>query len=390
MKLNLGSGSQTLEGYENIDRMFGTEVYPLNVPDNSCDEIRASHVLEHFGYKEAFAVLRHWVSKLKPGGVLKIAVPDLRKVAEQYLNRKDGEHVKTGSYLMGGQVDENDYHKSCYDRDTMTQYMRQAGLSDIEPWTSEIQDCASLPISLNLCGRKVETKTVQLDTSKIHAVMSVPRLGFTQNHKASLNALVLPFHIQIHQTEGVYWDQCLTRGIEEAITQGAELIFTMDYDTWMRPAHVKAMLAMMLEHPEADAIIPMQAGREKRSPLVGTESGVLTEKDMQEQLIAARTGHFGFTLFKVDALRRLKKPWFLPVPAPDGSWNEGRQDSDIAFWNRWHEQGFKAFLAPQIHVGHLQLVCTFMGSAENNYEPVHVYLHDLDAGNYPAHCVPQI
>ena len=56
MKLNLGAGEQQLEGYTNLDRKTGQEVYPLSgfLTDHreldECDrnitEIRASHVLE--------------------------------------------------------------------------------------------------------------------------------------------------------------------------------------------------------------------------------------------------------------------------------------------------------------------------------------------------------
>src|SRR5262247_2208869 len=53
IKLNLGGGLRKIPGYQNIDRKLGTEVYPLREwADNSIDEIRASHILEHFPYRE--------------------------------------------------------------------------------------------------------------------------------------------------------------------------------------------------------------------------------------------------------------------------------------------------------------------------------------------------
>ena len=59
LRLNLGAGSIPIEGYENIDRKSGHEVYPLTV--HGVDEIRASHVLEHFSHTEIGAVLTDWV-----------------------------------------------------------------------------------------------------------------------------------------------------------------------------------------------------------------------------------------------------------------------------------------------------------------------------------------
>ena len=100
LKLNLGSGDCPIQGYVNIDRKTGQEAYPLSYEDRSVDEIRASHILEHFGLREAPEVLQHWVSKLRPGGILKVAVPDFAKIVDIYKN--GGDH--TAAYLCGGQI----------------------------------------------------------------------------------------------------------------------------------------------------------------------------------------------------------------------------------------------------------------------------------------------
>jgi hypothetical protein len=150
LKLNLGAGNLELPGYVNIDRKTGQEAYPLSYTDGSVDEIRASHILEHFGLREAPVVLQHWVSKLRPGGILKVAVPDFAKICDVYKNGGDN----TAGYLCGGQIDENDYHKSIFDRISLTRMLEGAGLCDIQHWDSEIKDCASLPVSLNLQGAK--------------------------------------------------------------------------------------------------------------------------------------------------------------------------------------------------------------------------------------------
>ena len=82
IRLNLGAGDTKLPGYIAVDRKNGQEVYPLAYEDNSVDEIYASHILEHFGLNEILKVLQNWVSKLKPGGLMKIAVPDFQKITE--------------------------------------------------------------------------------------------------------------------------------------------------------------------------------------------------------------------------------------------------------------------------------------------------------------------
>lgn len=158
VKLNLGSGhgALDLDGWKNLDGRYGDEIYPLHYPDGSVDEIRAAHVLEHYGHRQTRDVLLDWVRALKPGGWLKIAVPDFRWIAETYLGKKstppEGQPLQ--SYLMGGQIDERDFHKTIFDRASLAEALKHIGLTDIQEWKSEIADCASLPVSLNLMGMK--------------------------------------------------------------------------------------------------------------------------------------------------------------------------------------------------------------------------------------------
>lgn len=151
LRLNLGCGKFPLDGYVNLDAQFGDQIYPLTL--GPADEIRASHVLEHFGHGEAPIILRNWVSRLKDGGILKIAVPcfyTLLKMSKEH--RIINENLEF--FIMGGQIDGNDYHKSLWNGKKLHTLMEMAGLSNITTWTSEIQDCASYQFSLNLQGVK--------------------------------------------------------------------------------------------------------------------------------------------------------------------------------------------------------------------------------------------
>jgi predicted SAM-dependent methyltransferase len=53
---------------------------------NSAEEIYACHVLEHFNRFEYKEVLGRWFEILKPNGVLKLSVPDIGAVVNQYNN----------------------------------------------------------------------------------------------------------------------------------------------------------------------------------------------------------------------------------------------------------------------------------------------------------------
>jgi hypothetical protein len=57
-------------------------------------------------------------------------------------------------WIMGGQTDANDYHKTIFDHGSLRALMVNAGLRVLGRWESEIVDCARDPISLNLEGQK--------------------------------------------------------------------------------------------------------------------------------------------------------------------------------------------------------------------------------------------
>ena len=385
MKLNLGSGSLTLEDYENIDIKDGRVAYPLDVADESCDEIRASHILEHFDNRHVFEVVKNWAAKLKVGGVMKIAVPDLRKITTDYVNHKP---INISGYLMGGQSDENDYHKSLYDKELLTSLLQSAGMTDIKEWTSEIQDCAALPISLNLQGTKV-LNTVQ---RKVVAVMSMPRLSFT-DHMTCLMTEIVAHGINVKMGTGVFWSQILSRGIESALEENPDYILTIDYDTWFKYGHLQRLLAIMETNPHVDALCPVQMKRECDSPmmgLLGPDGERLTKVDyseLEKDILPIATGHFGLTVFKASSFAKLKHPWFLGQPGPDGKWNDGRIDDDIYFWKNFIDSGNKAYIANKVQVGHIQLLCTFPGHYTDNFKCVHTPLGELgQVDKIPEHC----
>lgn len=151
MKLNLGSGSCPIEGYVNLDGNKGDSIAPLLFDAGTVSEIRASHILEHFGHSESIEVLADWIGRLKLGGVLKIAVPDFDDLIRRY---NLGEQLNFEGIIMGGQCDERDYHKSIWTASKLRMILEGFGLKDICTWQSEIADCASYPFSLNLMGVK--------------------------------------------------------------------------------------------------------------------------------------------------------------------------------------------------------------------------------------------
>lgn len=342
-----------MEGYANLDRKDDQEVYPLAY--SGIDEIRASHVLEHFEHNLIQSVVDDWVKALKPGGVLKVAVPDFEIIAQQYLG---GTQINVQGFLMGGQEDENDFHKAVFDRSELVDVLSKAGLVNIRPWESDQQDCASLPISLNLRGTK--PKDIDFKSMKVGATMSVPRLGFMDNFFCAFTAL-MPLGIRLSKHTGAFWGQCLERAIDEWLKTDVDYILTIDYDTIYTRRHVEDLLRLAHEHPEADAIAPLQASRTKSTPLLtikrdGKNQAEIPRSDFEKDLLQINTAHFGLTLIRADKLRAMPRPLFKSIPGDDGRWDESRTDDDIYFWRQWEKQGNTLYSANRVAVGHAELM----------------------------------
>ena len=389
VRLNLGGGDTHIDGFVNVDRKSNStdaaeyECYPLRYADGTVDEVRASHVLEHFPHAQTADVLADWVRVLKPGGVLRLAVPDFRKIAGAYL---EGRGLPTQGYIMGGQVDDEDYHKAIFDEVGLREALRNVGLRNIRHWQSEIDDCAALPISLNLQGEKPRADPEKLEA--VSAVMSVPRLGFMDNFFCSFQALV-PLGIPLRKYTGAFWGSCLTRSIEEAMSEGAKWVLTMDYDTIFDKQDLIELMDLASRHPELDAIAPIQASRTRATPLFTIRDADKKNKDrilredMDAEYVEVSTAHFGLTLIKVSAIQKMERPWFMGEPGPDGRWDDGRVDDDIYFWNQFEKAGNRLAIACRVPVGHAELMVRW---PDENLSPIYQHPSDFFKNGTPSGC----
>lgn len=355
MKLNLGAGPTTIPGYVGLDAKTGDKLYPLPYEDGSVDEVRASHVLEHFPHREVPAVLREWVRVLKPGGTLKIAVPDFGYVATRYMQ---GAQVNVQGYVMGGQVDELDYHKTLFTDESLRAAMIELGLVGIRRWKSEIEDCAALPVSLNLAATKRPVAW-----PKVACVLSMPRLGFNDFWACAYQELAA-LKIPLRKVTGAYWDRDLTLGIEGTIAElDPEWILTADYDTVFTRHQVEALLDVAMRYPHADAIAPLQTARHHEAPMFtargkdGELVGTIPRETIERgEMIRAETAHFGLTLLRASKLKALPRPWFARQFDPAGGVGDGGRDPDVNFWHAWKAAGNRLYVALRVPVGHCELM----------------------------------
>lgn len=370
IKLNIGAGSTKLEGFTPIDRKIGSEAYPLNYQEGSVEEIRASHILEHFPAAQVPAVLSDWVRALRPGGRIRISVPDFDTIAAMRSTDTDPAWPR---YLMGGQVDDDDFHKSIFTAQSLRLMMEKAGLQKVDRWQSDNTDTAAHPVSLNLEGFKPAAAVATATDIKIAAVASVPRLGW-QDHFMCMMEALRPFKIPVRHFTGAFWGQCLQSVLETCVRDELDWVLTVDYDTLFTPQHLDAMFGIFGQNPHIDALAPLQTRRNHDLPLMTVKRDGRKQEgiEVDGSPIQVETAHFGLTLLRVDRLARLPKPWFLHVPGPDGTWSHDEHvDADIYFWKKWAEAGNTAYVAPHVRVGHLEVMVSQL-DAQMNYQALRV------------------
>ncbi len=92
--VNLGCGTRHHPGWTNIDIVSsgpGVVQHDLSqgipLPDASCEVVYHAAVLEHMRQEEAGRFMRECCRVLKPGGIVRVGVPDLERLCQLYLAR---------------------------------------------------------------------------------------------------------------------------------------------------------------------------------------------------------------------------------------------------------------------------------------------------------------
>lgn len=123
LKLHLGCGASYLEGYVNVDlpqegqtvMNASADVYQdirtLQYRENSVDEIRSHHLLEHFTRQESLKLLLQWRRWLKPGGVLLVETPDFETAVKRFSRAGIGKKFKISRHIFGSQEADWATHK---------------------------------------------------------------------------------------------------------------------------------------------------------------------------------------------------------------------------------------------------------------------------------------
>mgnify|MGYP003653293713 FL=1 len=134
MKINLGCGRRNFgEDWHHIDggdydHLDSHDIINLPFEDNSVDLIYASHVVGYFNRTEIIKILNKWKSKLKPGGTLRLAVPNFKAIAKLYIEKNIPLNTFLGPLYGEMKMGKNFiFHKTIYDFDSLKQLLNEVG-----------------------------------------------------------------------------------------------------------------------------------------------------------------------------------------------------------------------------------------------------------------------
>jgi predicted SAM-dependent methyltransferase len=119
---------------EKYDHVMHNDITKLVFQSGTVDLIYASHVLSYFNRREALFVLLEWNRVLKPGGVIRLAVPDFQAMARLYTMAPDTFPIESFLGPIYGQMafgSTTIYHKTTYDYRSLSVLLQEAGFKHV-------------------------------------------------------------------------------------------------------------------------------------------------------------------------------------------------------------------------------------------------------------------
>lgn len=143
--LDLGCGERPFEdgrGWVHLDERPLDDVEIVGriedlaklVKANSVDEILARHVLEHFSHRDTAEILGTWLSRLKPGGKLRIEVPNFSWQCNAFSGAVDREGKSQEELIVmayGDQDYPGNFHKTGFTETTLYDALDAAGFVNV-------------------------------------------------------------------------------------------------------------------------------------------------------------------------------------------------------------------------------------------------------------------
>ena len=267
------------------------------------------------------------VAKGVQGDEARFDVPDFDAAIRMY---QDGTGSVEEAVLARGE------YKSVWNREKLSKVLSLAGWdilggatgvswSDGDGW-------------LSVLARRCKRPKPTLPMKEVAAIMSLPRIAWTETMGAT-HMSCARLGIDFTKATGVFWGQCLQRMMEGIVDSGErKYILTIDFDSIFDELDIIRLWQILESNPFVDALFPLQIGRDRDTVLLsfkndkGDRITHVPAEMFHREVVDCETGHFGLSLIRVDALKRMEKPWFVAQPNAAGVWGDGRVDDDIYFW----------------------------------------------------------
>jgi predicted SAM-dependent methyltransferase len=145
--LNIGCGFEpkdnfinlNLEWTPNVDICWDITAERVPLAANSMEGIFTEHCLEHITFEKCLETLKEFHRLLKPGGNIRIVVPDAELYFDLYQARKTNKsvtlpYIKTEEtpVISINRIFRDHGHLFIYDFETMAQLMKEAGFRDVK------------------------------------------------------------------------------------------------------------------------------------------------------------------------------------------------------------------------------------------------------------------
>lgn len=121
---------------------FGDAVKGLPLPGASVEALYSCHMIEHLSRAGAGRFLEEAKRVLLPGGTIRLAVPDLRRLARRYLESGDADEFIAAAYLgrksdgsfaerLAALITGPRLHSWMYDEVSLGRLLREHGFTDV-------------------------------------------------------------------------------------------------------------------------------------------------------------------------------------------------------------------------------------------------------------------
>lgn len=135
-RLHVGCGERFIPGFLHVDirPLAHVDIVApadlLNmIQDETVDLLYNCHILEHVRRGQEMRVLKEWFRVLKPGGILRTAVPDFESVVNRY--RGTGNLEELMGLLYGRQDYEENIHYQAFDFARLKSLLERVGFHDV-------------------------------------------------------------------------------------------------------------------------------------------------------------------------------------------------------------------------------------------------------------------